>query len=271
MKEILVSSDRLAARFYGALRAFQKSIEKYKNKPSRKKTHHVSVALRRFLSLSRFLKDLSGRKFVHKKTSGLADFRKKMGAFRDAQELEAIVKKLNFKNDFFFSFSEKVRTERKKRANDFDATIAAFNPGSHSILRHKKHLKRWLGKVNSTHIEYILNSYLSKARVLFEKREGPQKEVYLHQIRVRLKCYRYSLELYDVTGSPVFQKKISDLKSVHVLLGEAHDLTLLLQRVKAHYKRHHLPGYSVCKEEIVRRKKKIQSAAVAKLQTVTEL
>lgn len=266
MKNYSLSHKQIATQVSKRYAIFKKNIQKLKKKASIKNTHEVSISLRRLLAMEELFNKLYQLKLGLKNYKKLQSFRKKMNQVRDAQELQIKFKKLKLKTDLALEFlkhlgeTQSLSTKKMLRALD---TVHFKNLDPRL---QKKALLKQLKDQASPSVQSLLNYYFKNAQDLLKKTTGVQKEEALHQIRIQLKNYRYTLEVLDPSQSkPLIQKKIKNLKSIHRLLGDAHDLIVLSEALAKFEKDPASQTYQACQHKIIHWKEDLEDQAIKKL------
>jgi len=63
---------------------------------------------------------------------------------------------------------------------------------------------------------------------------GSESDGELHRLRIALKKFRYSLEIYNPLHQQRFDQAIESTKQLQEILGQAHDCFVLVQQIRAH-------------------------------------
>ncbi len=194
--------------------------------PDAEAIHDLRVALRRCLSVSGTLRELDGAadwRSMHR--SGRRLFRR-LGRLRDLHVQAAWVQHLDPAGEAWPRLSRALAREEEAAREEAQAAIQRFRT---------RRWERWCAELPprldrlDTEPAYLLRLaivQLGRAQALHRLPLGADRTY--HQLRIEIKRFRYLLEALLPTQHGVL---LSELKTVQDLLGEAHDLDALEDRL----------------------------------------
>jgi CHAD domain-containing protein len=200
------------------------------NSPDPDTVHDLRVAIRRCRSLAAAMQEVDSdsawpelRKVARKLFRGL-------GALRDAQVMEAWIKKLGTENDALRTqLLASLETDEKQRSGDALRVAAKFDEKEWTQLERRLRQRARLVPVGGLASECLALERFEEAKELHNRALRTEKPKPWHALRIGLKRFRYTLEGL----LPEHYAAWSDnLKRVQDLLGDVHDLDVLSEMLR---------------------------------------
>lgn len=230
--------------------------------PSADAVHDLRVALRRCRSLASAVEEIDPHPDWQEMRGGARKMFRAMGELRDAQVLEGLIHEYD-------PGDERVKAELVHSLNS--AQTEAL--GKVLRLAAKFDETRWseLAKVLRARLKNIPTDgeaarclaleRLEEAKERHRRALRTEKPRPWHELRIALKRFRYSLEML---APSLHERWIGSLKRVQDILGDVHDLDVLLETVAR--SNDEMPG-----EALEAWRKRIRTAKEEKLQTYRQM
>lgn len=186
--------------------------------------HDLSTSIRRILVTDKVLAALYGKRLISRKhRRELKSFRQILGRMRDLQEMSVKLGGLKLNNAFFRLFLESItmdsfQQKRKLLLNYLNISIVAGLD--------KKRVAGLVKQPLLTQPDDLMQQYFARAMMACKPSLYNSNESMLHQLRIKYKVYRYTVELFS-PPSDDSHAPLSSLKALQVSLGEAHDWSVL--------------------------------------------
>jgi CHAD domain-containing protein len=216
---------------------FLACLERASRHPGEKEIHDLRVSIRRLLSYLSVAGELPGRKRLSRgAVNRLKDFMSPLGRLRDAQVKIEWLKKIAPEGDesaYLYSLSvlgDSIAWEGKVRKllqgvdrKRLSASVDNYRPSPlpRTALRAKA-----LG---------ILGERRREIESLAAESRNEENVEALHRMRLAFKKYRYSVEVLAPVFPAVTEKTMERLHAFQALLGDIHDLDVLLTEA-AHFR-----------------------------------
>jgi CHAD domain-containing protein len=246
---------------------FRACLERASRRPGEKEIHDLRVSIRRLLSYLSVAGELAGGKRVSRgAVDRLKDFMSPLGRLRDAQvKIERLKKVVPMGDEptYLYSLSvlgESIAWEGKVRKllrgadrKKLSAPVYGFRPSPlpRTALRAKA-----LG---------ILARHERQVESLAAKARNEENVEALHRMRLAFKRYRYSVEVLAPLFPSVTAETLKRLHSFQVLLGDIHDLDVIMAEA-SHFRTRVLEfGKESCLEPRIRKIRREEFASLAPL------
>jgi CHAD domain-containing protein len=199
--------------------------------PEEEAVHDLRVALRRCRSLARVFEEID----PHPAWRGLRKTSRKLfrslGAIRDGHVQEAWVLQLSAPDDFLRAqLLYALKTGRERLERDAKRSAARFDEKAWAGLASALRPRLKLLTVDGPAAQCLALERMEEAAELHRRALRTEKSKPWHALRIGVKHFRYVVENLlpkrHVTWGP-------DLKRVQDLLGDVHDLDVLLETVRA--------------------------------------
>ena len=202
------------------------ALDAVQTNPDIQATHLLSTSIRRLIVTRKFVKQLNGNKITSTQThKHIRHIRLKLSIVRDLQ----IMQKKVLEN-FSHTKSTGLLLDSLNKLEDSSLIklMAAINTIEHRMLEYAK-IESWPDSHSNqpiSRVRKIIARVNKKTTRYYQPAIINENDAALHEMRVKYKALRYSLELV----APVFPGVIpanSYLKSFQQLMGEAHDWYIL--------------------------------------------
>src|SRR5437899_8253498 len=207
-----------------------KELENVRSPPEPDAVHDLRVAIRRCRSVAAVMEEVDSdpawpamRKVARKLFRGL-------GALRDAQVMDEWVKKLAPETDPVRTYLQVSFESNEPTLQETALRVAAkFDQKSWRRLERALRQRSRLVPIGSLAAECLALERFERAKELHAKALRSEKPKPWHALRIGLKRFRYNVE----SRLPEHYAMWSDnLKRVQDLLGEVHDLDVLLELIR---------------------------------------
>ena len=220
------------------LSRFRTCLEKASLHPGEKEIHDLRVSIRRLLSFSDVAASITGKEpFPARDRKRMKDLMRPLGKLRDAQVKILWLRKIAATADegtYLYALS--VRSDADMWANRVRDILRdggqtrlgprksrlAIPPGSKRNLRERA-------------LSVLRKVEESVESVREEARDEANVEA-MHRMRLAFKKYRYSVEVLAPLFPAVTEKTMERLHAFQTLLGDLHDLDMLLEEAE-HFRR----------------------------------
>ncbi len=220
------------------LSRFRSCLEKASLHPGEKEIHDLRVSIRRLLSFSDVAASITGKEpFPARDRKRMKDLMGPLGKLRDAQVKILWLRKIAATGDektYLYALS--VRSDAEKWANRVRDLLrnggrTRFRPGKPTLAT---------APGSERNLRERARSVLRKLEVSVESaREEAREETNveaLHRMRLAFKKYRYSTEVLAPALPGVTAETLKRLHAFQTLLGDIHDLDVLLEEAE-HFRR----------------------------------
>lgn len=220
------------------LSRFRSCLKKASLRPGEKEIHDLRVSIRRLLSFSDVAASISGKEpFPARDRKRMKDLMRPLGKLRDAQVKILWLRKIAATGDegtYLYALS--VRGDADKWANRVRDLLQ--DCGRTRVRRRKPTLTippDSEGNLRERALSVVRKVEESVESVREEARDEANVEA-LHRMRLAFKKYRYSVEVLAPLFPAVTEKTMKRLHSFQTLLGDLHDLDMLLTEAE-HFRR----------------------------------
>lgn len=225
--QILYKGNRLRAR------KVINCLDEVLTDPTPAATHDLSTSLRRLLMGHQVTNQLYRWKLFRKKDlSQIQIFRRQLGNVRDIQEITLKIQNMTPVTNAAKCFLNNLI---EKEIDVTQSIVAAIQALDHTPIVSCAEVTYYHSLLQATLKkslpDLITNSY-TKVASLFESAVMGSDDQALHQMRVRYKRLRYSIELLAPALVDISKAKLAYLRSFQQILGEAHDWLIIDEAIK---------------------------------------
>lgn len=214
-------------------KSFIKSLKKTTKSPTRKNTHKLSTSLKRLLVVDNVVRQLYGENIIPASLMQKNKrFRKTLAAIRDNDELRVKLKKLKLKNNYLNYTIKQLEIQRAKLELKIIRECVKLNKLDFSEYFRKTSTSKIFQTEPLLSIQDFLQELLSKIWILHEQAIINSDDIFLHKLRIRYKNFRYSYELLAPLISNLDNEANKSLRTIQIVLGEAHDWLVIKQRIQ---------------------------------------
>lgn len=220
------------------LSRYRSCLEKASLRPGEKEIHDLRVSIRRLQSFSDVAASISGKEpFPARDRKRIKDLMRPLGKLRDAQVKILRLRKIAPTGEeatYLYALSVRSDADRWE-----DRIREILRDGSRTRFRDRKP-SRALAPGSGRNLRERARSVLRKLEESVESsREKARDEANveaLHRMRLAFKKYRYSVEILAPLFPSVTAELLKRLHAFQTLLGDLHDLDVLLEEAE-HFRR----------------------------------
>ncbi len=220
--------------------------------PDSERTHAFSISLRRLLAMDWLARRLYRVKLFPRRESGIQALRKSLGRLRDNEVMRPKLRTLPAGNLCAEQFARHIKAAYTGHRHDFCTTAAATHwQAVRHLCNGKKVAVRFAGQeppVMGWVRRQLLARMLEHEQGALDKHSNEE----LHEFRIRLKHYRYTLELLPGKYSGASKDYLRSLKKLQDALGVAHDWTVFFEAFEDFREGRRLSGSAACRAAIQR-------------------
>lgn len=208
-------------------------LDAAQNDPSPLATHDLSTSLRRLLVSHQVTSQLFNWKLIRKfNRNQIQKFRLRLGAMRDIQEMSLKVQALQPASSATQSFVNQLVTQEIAARPALSAAIKDFDRLSVFSLSQLNSEQSYFQSAPVNLIKMFLIKHYKKVAALYQSAVTECDDDALHQMRVRYKRLRYSVELLAPVLVNVAHEKLLYLRTFQQVMGEAHDWLIIDKAIK---------------------------------------
>ncbi|MBC8402333.1 MAG: CHAD domain-containing protein [Candidatus Marinimicrobia bacterium] len=208
-------------------------LDAAQNDPSPLATHDLSTSLRRLLVSHQVTSQLFNWKLFRKyNRNQIQKFRLQLGAMRDIQEMSLKVQALQPASNATQTFVNQLAKQETTAQPALSAAIKDFDRSSVLSLSQLNSEQSYFQSAPVSLIKMFLIKHLKKVAALYQSAVTERNDEAIHQMRVRYKRLRYSLELLAPVLANVPHEKLLYLRTFQQVMGEAHDWLIIDKAIK---------------------------------------
>ncbi len=201
--------------------------------PSPLATHDLSTSLRRLLVSHQVTSQLFNWKLFRKyNRNRIQKFRLQLGAMRDIQEMSLKVQALQPANSATQTFANQLAQKETTARPVLIAAIKNFDRSPVLSLSQLNSEQSYFQSVPVNLIKMFLIKHHEKVAAVYQTAVTGRDDDALHQMRVRYKRLRYSVELLAPVLVNVAHEKLLYLRTFQQVMGEAHDWLIIDKAIK---------------------------------------
>jgi CHAD domain-containing protein len=207
-------------------------FEKTKKEITADNLHDLRVSIRRLSSMISLIKMLPNIKIKKSILKNLNLLMKPLGLLRDILlEIDILNSIFEKQNSFVQHLVENLKIDAEKLENKIKNRMNKFPMGFLSEINISKILEQAI----DINIDYEFNLIIANIFKEFcsYKKEAENKDIKsFHHMRIILKKLRYTSEILKDIFPWLTQEKLDDMHSLQQIMGEIHDIDVLLDKVQ---------------------------------------